>query len=103
MITSVPADVELPEETVDVEPEADYETYLEVVGGEPLVESAPVAAGGPVTVTITGPDGAATSSAATVVVGTEAAGGGSSSLERITVVGRTAVVIGAQALPHPRR
>lgn len=141
----VPADVELPEETVDVEPEADYETYLEVVGGEPLVESAPVAAGGPfrvgddvamtlpfdstsgdagnmtaewtwgdggtsagtiapgpspvvtgahayalagtylVTVTITGPDGAATSSAATVVVGAEAAGGG------------------AQALPHPRR
>lgn len=42
--------VELPEETVDVEPEVDHQMYLEIVGGAPVVDAAPSVPTVPVTV-----------------------------------------------------
>jgi hypothetical protein len=102
--TGIGTEVDLPEETVDVEPEADYETSgdagnmtAEWTWGDGRTSAGTIAPGPSpvmtgtyaysqagtyaVTVTITGPDGAATSSAAAVVVGAEAASGGAPAVD----------------------
>ncbi|GIG40923.1 choice-of-anchor L domain-containing protein [Cellulomonas phragmiteti] len=95
--------LDLPEETVDPEPEATYETYLEVVGGAPELTTAPSLPRSPVTV--------GTDVAASLTFSTTAGDGGNMTAQwswgdgavsdGVVTAGETPAVVGTHVYTAP--